>query len=118
MKSVSPLVWWILSIVVVFLMSYFTAFMEAFTIASVPYYVIRDRTLMYVIGSAFYGIYFYVSFPMYYRIQERKGDQWNISRCVIDALAATMLVTLLLDFWRLIIGGLFDDAHTDSPPWL
>lgn len=32
-----------------------------------PYYVIKDRFYMYTVGSMCYGIYFIVSFPMYYR---------------------------------------------------
>jgi len=73
-------------------MAYATAFMETLTIASVrvggisnavvgcsclmlgdyvgcqfPYYTIKDRFYMYSIGSICYGIYFIVSFPMYYR---------------------------------------------------
>jgi len=69
-KSWSRPVHWVVTVLVIFLMSYFTAFMEAFTISSVPYYIIEDRMKMYLIGSAFYGIYFYVSFPMYYRLDE------------------------------------------------
>lgn len=32
-----------------------------------PYYEIKDRFYMYTVGSMCYGIYFIVSFPMYYR---------------------------------------------------
>jgi len=47
--------------------SYFTAFIETLTISSFPYYSFRDRDLAYTLGSAFYGIYFLVSFPAFYR---------------------------------------------------
>jgi len=57
----------ILSCFAIFLLAYITALMEAITIASVPYYsVIGDRFSFYFLGSAFYGIYFYVSFPMFF----------------------------------------------------
>lgn len=71
------------NVVLVFALGYITALLEAVTIASVllprsascsignvrqvPYYVIEDRKMFYIIGSAFYGVYFYVSFPMYFR---------------------------------------------------
>jgi len=56
-----------MNVIVIALMAYITAFMEAFTIAKVPYYQHHDRQTMYLIGSCFYAIYFIVSFPMFYR---------------------------------------------------
>lgn len=47
--------------------SYFTAFMEAATLDGFPYYQHTDRWLMYKYGSAFYALYFIVSFPMFLR---------------------------------------------------
>lgn len=44
--------------------SYFTAFMETFTISAYPDYSFEDRYMAYTVGSAFYGIYFIVSFPV------------------------------------------------------
>lgn len=47
-------------IVLVGAMAYTTAFMETLTISGFPYYTFLDRNMAYVIGSAFYGIYFIV----------------------------------------------------------
>lgn len=47
--------------------AYLTAFMEAFTLENFPYYEHTDRWLMYKYGSAFYALYFIVSFPMFAR---------------------------------------------------
>ncbi len=47
--------------------AYFTAFMETLSISSFPYYAFEDRFMAYTLGSAFYGIYFIVSFPVFYR---------------------------------------------------
>lgn len=144
----------------IFTMSYITAFTEAFTIQAFPYYAIVDRAFMYTVGCIIYGIYFIVSFPMYYRIDEPvrgtiisskaaeavgKGSQRAADgaasakkqpkrrnsvatidaapaspvagsvvqvaaaelRCMsfgaacLDSLAAGMLVTILLEAWRL-----------------
>lgn len=37
------------------------------SVIKVPYYNFPDRTRMYQIGTFFYAIYFYVSFPMFFR---------------------------------------------------
>lgn len=139
----------------------------------------QDKGRMYTVGSLFYAIYFFVSFPMFFRMDEDPkvvgvwglgprcapmlpgsppaharvhAGAWHVERArasarrrwtharlarlplhaqscshthdapqakpyslwrvVVDAMAAGMLVTLLLDFWRLAVqreGGL---------PWL
>ncbi|KAK9839005.1 hypothetical protein WJX74_007726 [Apatococcus lobatus] len=86
----------------VFLMAYTTAIMETLTIAHFPYYTFRDRQQMYTIGSLFYAIYFWFSFPMYFWMDEDKA--WSIWQAIQSSLAAGMGVTILLDFWRLAIG--------------
>lgn len=44
-----------------------------------PYYTFVDRSKMYSIGSLFYAIYFFVSFPMFMRIDEDpKGHRWTL----------------------------------------
>jgi len=94
------------TILIVLAMAYFTAFMEAWTLEKVPYYHIEDRYQMYLIGSTFYGIYFIISFPMFTRIDEGASENWTLSRTAIEALASAMIVFILVDFWRLAIGGL------------
>lgn len=56
--------------VVIFLLSYGTAYAETLTIAHYPYYTFVDRDRMYTVGSLFYAIYFFVSFPMFFRMDE------------------------------------------------
>jgi cycloeucalenol cycloisomerase len=47
--------------------SYFTAFMETLTISGFPDYSFEDRYMAYTVGSMFYGIYFIVSYPVFFR---------------------------------------------------
>lgn len=47
-------------VVLVGVMSYGVAFTETLTISGFPYYEFADRDMAYVVGSAFYGIYFIV----------------------------------------------------------
>lgn len=89
--------------------SYFTALMETVTISSFPYYCFEDRNMVYSIGSAFYGIYFIVSFPTFYRLDENFTNQvktipHTLYQAVMEALGCSMAVLLLLDFCRLALG--------------
>lgn len=38
------------------------------------------------------------------RIDEKESDNWDLPRVAIDALGAAMLVTIILDLWRIFLG--------------
>ena len=101
-------------VVAVLLFSYLTAFMETFTIQHFPYYDIPDRWAMYVWGSVFYGLYFVVSYPMFYQLDER-ANRWSLWRTVVEAMGCAMIITLLLDAWRLGIGKVTDKPAANPP---
>lgn len=91
-------------------LSYFTAFMETLTISSFPYYSFEDRNMAYKIGSAFYGIYFIVSFPAFLEFDRevdsvdkaaRKVTLWDT---VVESCGYGMIILCLLDFARLSTG--------------
>lgn len=88
----------------ILVLAYFIAYLETVAIANFPYYTFVDRASMYRVGSLFYAIYFIVSFPMFLRVDEKPGDPWDLPRVAIDALGAAMLVTILLDLWRIFLG--------------
>lgn len=49
-----------------------------------PYYTFVDRSKMYSVGSLFYAIYFFVSFPMFMRIEEDPKDRkWSLGQVSI-----------------------------------
>ena len=54
-----------LRVAVVAALAYLTAFLETLTISGFPYWRFDDRHQAYTVGSAFYGIYFVVSFPAF-----------------------------------------------------
>ena len=85
-------------------MAYLTAFMETLTISSFPYYSFEDRDAAYKVGSAFYGIYFLVSFPMFLTIDEDPKAKHSLYTTCWEALGSGMLVLCLLDFVRLGLG--------------
>lgn len=90
----------------ILLLAYATAVAETVTIAWFPYYSFDDRERMVYFGSVFYALYFVVSFPMYYRIDENPQQKWNLTAVALDSFAAGMIVTILLDLWRIFIGSL------------
>lgn len=100
--------------IVIIAMSYFVAFAETFTIQNFPYYVIPDQMAMYVFGSVFYALYFVVSFPMFYRMDENVGENWSCSRAFFEGWAACGLITQALDLWRLGFGPISNFANINS----
>ena len=100
----------ILYLTTIFALSYFTAFMETLTISSFPYYSFEDRNMAYIVGSAFYGIYFLVSFPAFLEFDSeidekhvgaKKLTLWDT---VVQSCGYGMIILCLLDFVRLYIG--------------
>ena len=80
--------------------------------------------MMYSLGSLFYAIYFWVSFPAFFLMDEdASAPRSPLWRAAWDALAAGMLVLIILDFWRLYIGDISpssssDQATPEGLPWL
>jgi cycloeucalenol cycloisomerase len=92
-------------------LAYTTAFMESLTICGFPYYRFDDRDKAYTLGSAFYGIYFLVSFPAFLRVDEDAKRPFTLAQACTEALAAGMAVLCLLDFVRLALGVELFVAH-------
>lgn len=87
--------------------AYFTAFMETLTISSYPYYSFQDRHMAYTVGSAFYGIYFLVSFPAFFtfdrEIDKSHGKDVTVWDTIVSACGHGMIIMFLLDFVRLYL---------------
>ena len=63
-----------------------------------------DRMLAY--GSYFYALYFVVSFPIVYRLDEdAEGARWSLGRVLIEASCVGMISLLLIDLATWVIGG-------------
>jgi cycloeucalenol cycloisomerase len=103
-------------------LSYALAFMETWTLENYPDYAIKDRQAMYTLGSAFYSIYFLVSFPAFFRLDEDAVEAGQSKKPLWwyawDCLAACMLVTCLLDFVKLAFGPIYthdaSSAHNNN----
>lgn len=67
------------------------------------WYIDLPRMLKW--GSTFYAMYFVVSFPNVYRLDENpKEPRWSISRTVIEASFVGIVSLLLLDLWAQFLG--------------
>lgn len=88
-------------VLVVCVVAFLTAFAETLTISRFPYYTYPDFYQMLTKGSVFYGTFFVVTFPWFYRLDEDPTRLWPLSRVVVEALAAMMIVLLCADVWRL-----------------
>ena len=69
---------------------------------------------MYTWGSVFYAIYFWVSFPVFFMMDEKPRKVWSVWEATKDSLASGMAVTILLDLWRIA----FTDSKSRTLPWL
>jgi cycloeucalenol cycloisomerase len=60
---------------------------------------------MLSIGSVCYMLYFLVSFPNIYRMDEEpQGERWSVSRSFMEASAVSMIVLFLLDLFAWVYG--------------
>eukprot|EP00934_Nitzschia_sp_Nitz4_P004708 Nitzschia sp. Nitz4//scaffold128_size63911//33271//34285//NITZ4_006222-RA/size63911-snap-gene-0.59-mRNA-1//1//CDS//3329534841//4698//frame0 len=99
----------VLFVSVVLCFSYFTAFMETLTISAYPDYSFEDRDMAMTVGSAFYGIYFIVSFPAFFYFDQHVDDpdRQDQALTVWDTLVSScgygMIILILLDVVRLYL---------------
>jgi cycloeucalenol cycloisomerase len=64
-----------------------------------------DLERMLRLGSVFYALYFVVSFPNVYRLDERPDQPpWSLGRTVVEASFVAMTSLLLLDLWARALG--------------
>lgn len=114
--ELSDTIQWAFKAAWILALSYFIAYLETVSIANFPYYTFVDRASMYKVGSLFYAIYFFVSFPMFLRLDEKLGDLWDLPRVAVDALGAAMLVTIILDLWRIFLGPIIPIPDSNQCP--
>lgn len=97
----------VLFVAVVVVFSYFTAFMETLSISSFPYYSFEDRDMAYTVGSAFYGIYFLVSFPGFYFFDDAvdiaSAPKLSLWQTFLDSCGHGMIILTMLDLVRLCL---------------
>jgi cycloeucalenol cycloisomerase len=107
LRSIKVLSW--LFPVMVFVIGYFWAWMETRAMANpliADIFHYKDMARMLAYGSIAYACYFVASFPIFYYLDEREEDNWDLLRTTFAGLSASMLTFYLLDFWAKWIGPL------------
>lgn len=67
----------------------------------------EDLPRMLKWGSIYYAMYFIVSFPNVFRLDENPSEpRWSLSRTVIEACFVSAVSLLLIDLWALFLGPL------------
>jgi cycloeucalenol cycloisomerase len=51
------------------------------------------------VGTTLYGLYFLVSFPNVFRLDETVENRWTITRCIVEASFVSMVTLFLIDMW-------------------
>lgn len=104
-------------------LAYGTAVFEAVSIQHFPLYTYTERDAFLLIGSVVYGLYFVVGFPMFFALDEEYQvsaagglGRISLSSAAVSAFAATSIVTLLLDLWRLAVGSIYELGKSSSIP--
>lgn len=113
-RPLQSVIWWSN----VFAFAYSTAVFEAVSIQHFPLYTYTERNSFLLVGSVVYGIYFVVGFPMFFSLDEQYKpsisskltamSRISLSNTAMNAFAATAIVTLLLDLWRLALGSIYE----------
>lgn len=96
---------------VIGVLAYFTAFMETFTISAFPYWEFADRNMAYAVGSAFYGIYFIVSFPAFFFFDNAIDNvaygksiaAVGVWETIVQSCGYGMMILTILDWVRLYL---------------
>lgn len=119
-------------------LSYATALFEALSVQHFPLYTYTERDAFLKIGSVVYALYFIVGFPMFFSLDEdyndahahdhqrqppsststftRTPNRISLYHTCLNAFAATAIVTLLLDLWRLSLGSIYQFHRASSIP--
>ncbi|MCH9684295.1 MAG: hypothetical protein K0V04_22870 [Deltaproteobacteria bacterium] len=99
---------WPWRMLVVIVLGYSIAWMETFAMASdalSAYFSYADKGRMLQWGSFGYASYFVVGLPLVRGIDEGT-ERWPLSRVVLRALAACMVILCLLEVWSQVVGPL------------
>lgn len=106
------LIWW----ANIAALAYGTAVFEAVSIQHFPLYTYTETEAFMVVGSVVYGLYFVIGFPMFFSLDEGVAPRTSVRGAATNALAATAIVTLLLDLWRLMLGSIYEVGRSARIP--
>ena len=63
-----------------------------------------DKSAMLRVGTSLYALYFLVSFPNLFRLDETADQKWTIRRSIVEASFVSMVTLFVIDTWVRIHG--------------
>jgi hypothetical protein len=63
-----------------------------------------DKSAMLRVGTSLYALYFLVSFPNLFRLDETADQKWTIRRTIVEASFVSMVTLFVIDTWVRIHG--------------
>lgn len=84
----------------VFVIGYIWAWVETKAMANpliADNFYYQNKEQMLKFGSSIYAIYFLVSFPIFFQLDEKAEQPWSLWQTIAAALSASMLTILCLD---------------------
>ncbi len=92
------------------------AVLEAVSTQPFAQYTYTDKERFVSVGSVVYGIYFIVGIPKFFFAIDEPSDnprateqprKSTVYEVALNSLTATVIVTLLLDLWRMYLGNIY-----------
>jgi cycloeucalenol cycloisomerase len=63
-----------------------------------------DKSAMLRVGTSLYALYFLVSFPNLFRLDETADQKWTLRRTIVEASFVSMVTLFVIDTWVRIHG--------------
>jgi cycloeucalenol cycloisomerase len=63
-----------------------------------------DKSAMLRVGTSLYALYFLVSFPNLFRLDETADQKWTIRRTIVEASFVSMVTLFVIDTWVRVHG--------------
>jgi cycloeucalenol cycloisomerase len=94
-------------VAIVIVAAVFFAWAETFfyiqnAVSSTVWYV--DKGAMLRVGTSLYCLYFLVSFPNLFRLDETADQKWTLRRTIVEASFVSMVTLFVIDTWVRVHG--------------
>jgi cycloeucalenol cycloisomerase len=90
-------------VMLIFALSYTTAILETWSISAYPHYWYPSLQVMLTVGSAFYSLFFLVTYPMFQAFWGNNNPTPLQSTC-FNALASCTLIYFAYETWTAVVG--------------
>ncbi len=87
-------------------LAYTTAILETWSISAYPHYWYPSLRTMLLVGSAFYSLFFAVTYPLFFHLWgRRRPSPRPLYDTVVNACACCTLIYFAYEAWTTILGS-------------